>query len=1292
MKKQKKSLMSILLVPLLLVVVLEGILPFGTLMASGAKATLESNTVDIDSHLVQNRSVVLENAMVDQWSAVRKENGYMNSALSAFLLENDLDMETFLQSREAQKQYTALVFPELLEYLRRDSSCGVFLVLANDGDVQAAGDYTGFFLRDSDPATKTETNSELLMERGSKELARQAGIALDTTWAPGFSFAGAGQREADDFYYTPYDLAVNNLDVDTASLGHWSMPFVLEDHELDSHVMITYSMPLIYGGTVYGVVGTEVSVNYVSNNYFSVQDLDKNQNAGYALAISRGDGQYESIAGKGILFDASSQENLFSLENTEYTDLLRVKDASLGEQAIYAVVSPLHLYENQVPYENKNWVLCGFVTEDSVFGLGDRIYQQILISIVICAIIGMVIMFFVARQVSSPVYRLMDSIRGGMAGLKNFKPSGIREVDELHQVVEHLTESEIRTENQLSEEKERYRIAVESSGDMFFTYREKENTLEIVNSQSRDGVWPLSQYWQTLIGSHFSAEDQAKLIAFLHTREEKASVQVCFLLPEEPDGRWVELSGKTSVDARDGHRRMVGFVRDIHEMKMKELEREGRQMRDPVTGFYRLKPGIEVLEKARRQEPEGLLVLIDIFHFAYIVKNYGLTFGDVILEEFAKMFLDACGEMAEGGGILIRAGSDEFLAWIPGGEERRCRQMLAVLQGQFASLIRKSALELGFHAGIAVAGEADNTDDLVLRAGEAVAEAEAQDMSVVAWSSVRNPKAGRKTFGEVVSQGYMKEMGLASLTLNLFDRSTSLAAALDLLCRRLQERFGLENLLILFFREEYASFSVGYVWKPLPGITDENQVWHCSEAQSLWLKRDAALGKFRPLAAVKGKIPLFDGEGMPTQGIGFPMADNGHYSGSMFFFGSNEELLASVGDHHVLWEIASIIQNRINQMHHDQSAQAKSDFLARMSHEIRTPMNGIIGMTEIALEEGQSEESRIECLKKVQRSSNYLLGLLNDILDMSKIESGKMQLVEDAFDLSELLEGLHPILDARFAEKQQQYETDISLVHRWFRGDALRISQVLINLLGNAGKYSDAGTTVRLTVSEHPGENGWSMVSFAVQDQGIGISEADQVRIFQSFEQVDSELARRQGTGLGLAISNRLVHLMGSSIVLDSQVGKGSTFSFTLRLLQEADRTKQQSTPDTAKDFRGKHVLIAEDNALNMEILQFFLKDLGCTSEGASNGAQAVEQFAAAPPGTFDVILMDIMMPVMNGLEATHQIRQLPRPDAKTIPIVAISANAFDEDIRRSLASGMNAHLSKPVEKEKLAEVLGKVL
>lgn len=170
------------------------------------------------------------------------------------------------------------------------------------------------------------------------------------------------------------------------------------------------------------------------------------------------------------------------------------------------------------------------------------------------------------------------------------------------------------------------------------------------------------------------------------------------------------------------------------------------------------------------------------------------------------------------------------------------------------------------------------------------------------------------------------------------------------------------------------------------------------------------------------------------------------------------------------------------------------------------------------------------------------------------------------------------------------------------------------------------------------------------------------MRIFQSFEQVDS------------------------------QVGKGSTFSFTLRLLQEADRTKQQSTPDTAKDFRGKHVLIAEDNALNMEILQFFLKDLGCTSEGASNGAQAVEQFAAAPPGTFDVILMDIMMPVMNGLEATHQIRQLPRPDAKTIPIVAISANAFDEDIRRSLASGMNAHLSKPVEKEKLAEVLGKVL
>lgn len=492
MKKKKRTLMHILLLPLLLVVLFQGILPFSMLLSSGVKSIMESNAVDLDSYLVENSKVILENAMIEQWSAVRKESNYLNSVLSDLLKEQRADIEKFTKDKELQKEYTQRVFPELLESLRRDTTCGVFLVMANDQPIGAPGDFTGFFLRDSDPVTKADTNSDLLLERGDKTLARQWGITLDNSWSPAFRFQGKGIRESDDFFYEPYTAGMAHTGVDMASLGYWSMPFILEDYEMDNHKMITYSVPLVNDGVIYGVVGTEVSVSYLCNTYFRVQDLNRQQTAGYAIAVDNGDGTYENIAGKGNLYDAVQRENgIFKLESTKHEDLFKVKDSKIGSQEIYALFSKMNLYANNVPYKNTNWVLCGFVAEDSIFSLGDKLYSDILTTIVACAVLGLVIMSVVIRCVTRPVYRLMDSIRSGIAGLKEFAPSGIQEVDELHQVVENLTESEISTEHQLSEEKERYRIAVESSNDLFFTYREKGNTLEIVNSREMDGLWDI---------------------------------------------------------------------------------------------------------------------------------------------------------------------------------------------------------------------------------------------------------------------------------------------------------------------------------------------------------------------------------------------------------------------------------------------------------------------------------------------------------------------------------------------------------------------------------------------------------------------------------------------------------------------------------------------------------------------------------------------------------------------------------------------------------------------------------
>ena len=423
------------------------------------------------------------------------------------------------------------------------------------------------------------------------------------------------------------------------------------------------------------------------------------------------------------------------------------------------------------------------------------------------------------------------------------------------------------------------------------------------------------------------------------------------------------------------------------------------------------------------------------------------------------------------------------------------------------------------------------------------------------------------------------------------------------------------------------------------------------------------------------------------------MTDNGRYSGSLILTGITLSDFPDEAQTKQLEEICTIIQNKLNIQRHDLSAQAKSDFLARMSHEIRTPMNGIIGMTDIALKENQSHEQILYCLHKIQSSSNYLLGILNDILDMSKIESGKMHLVYKECNLRTMAENLETVMESKLQEKGIQYSAEICLQHEWFNCDALRTSQILVNLLGNAVKFSNPGGHIYLSVIEKSTEENYSEIYFAVEDDGIGIAPEKQKLIFQSFEQAeDSDRFRRQGTGLGLAISNQLVHMMDSDIQLKSAVNEGSIFSFTLRLEKMEHQETNAKTDETAIDFKGKRALVVEDNELNREITRVLLEEYDIIVEEAYDGQQAVDLVKEKEAGYYDLILMDIMMPVKDGLEATREIRNLSKADSGTIPIVAMSANAFDEDVRRSLASGMNGHLSKPINIQKLKEMIMKVM
>ncbi len=385
--------------------------------------------------------------------------------------------------------------------------------------------------------------------------------------------------------------------------------------------------------------------------------------------------------------------------------------------------------------------------------------------------------------------------------------------------------------------------------------------------------------------------------------------------------------------------------------------------------------------------------------------------------------------------------------------------------------------------------------------------------------------------------------------------------------------------------------------------------------------------------------------------------------------------------------------------------RAKSEFLSRMSHEIRTPMNGIIGMSTIARQNLNNPAKVDDCLKKVSLSSRHLLALINDVLDMSKIESGKLEMKYEPFDLRLFLESLVSVYRTQAESKGLCFDVVLTgRVDETLVGDSLRLNQILSNLLSNAIKFTSSGGKIVLRVTEAEREEGRLWLLFEVSDTGIGIKEENFDKVFEAFEQENSGVAHKfGGTGLGLSIVKRFVEMMGGSVELRSVYGEGSTFSVRIPfsmvegagpIVWEEDLAAADlASPGLEYDFHGKCILLAEDNELNREIaVELLGTETGAEIVEAEDGQRAVELFEQSEPGHFDLILMDIQMPRMDGYAAARAIRAMERPDAGTVPILAMTANAFAEDAEKCLQAGMDAHIPKPLEIAAVYATLSEIL
>ena len=379
---------------------------------------------------------------------------------------------------------------------------------------------------------------------------------------------------------------------------------------------------------------------------------------------------------------------------------------------------------------------------------------------------------------------------------------------------------------------------------------------------------------------------------------------------------------------------------------------------------------------------------------------------------------------------------------------------------------------------------------------------------------------------------------------------------------------------------------------------------------------------------------------------------------------------------------------------------AKTRFLNNMSHDIRTPMNAILGYAQLMKDElkGKDLPETSEHLKKLQQSGSLLLSIINNVLDMAQIESGKMEIDENYARIEDIRQTLFEIFEDEAKKKNLELHYTINIEHEHILTDITKVKEIFVNILSNAIKYTPSGGSVMLNIDELAcDEPGYMIVRTSVSDTGIGMSRDYLTKIFDAFtRERNTTKSKITGSGLGMSIVKKYVDLLGGTIEVESELGKGSTFAVTLkyRIADESYYEKNQAeNPETCSEIlEGKNILLAEDNDLNAEIAEVILERAGLKIERVEDGIQCVNRMMKMPAGTYDMILMDIQMPQMDGYKATRVIRRLPDKDKACIPIIAMTANAFEEDKRKAIAAGMNGHIAKPIQVDKLLSTLKTIL
>lgn len=675
--KKKLSLAKLITISLAIFLLIQGFLPLVILNILNVRSTLDQNQINNKMHNVKTHAKDLTTLLANNSISVGNLNATIQEKLDDCM--QDTSIETFMLDDTMQEEFLTSIFPLFQQHANENTVSGTFLVLSNNASTES--EYHGFFLRDSNPSTKSTSNTDLLLERGNQQLAQTANITLDNTWTTKFHLEE--NREADSFFYEPYTYASTHPEADVSNLGYWSLPFVLENNKYDSHKMITYSLPLSYHGKIIGVYGIEMSLSYLET-YFSHNDLKGNNN-GFVLAALNNDGSYQVLYGSGTLYQRVNETGNFELLSQKQKDFYRIKDIKLGNQNIYSVFNTLKIYPNNIPYEHSTWILAGLVDEDTIFSLGRNLYRMIYMMLIVTFLLSISLSILLFRFFSRPFQQLMDSLDGTR---NHYVPSNIKEIDQLHDVIQKLTDKERQQTQQLVEEKERLQIAIESTKDTFFTYDVTLDTLTLMDYNQKIQFFPKNDHsYLSLI----HPGERETIMTYLKNNDHSFSQEVRYRPTVQDEYIFVRITGKKVGD------KVVGSIRDINDQKILEFTKERDQILDATTMFYKYISGIEQLNKLRKDIPEGYLLLIDLDAFHTINERFGLFFGDIVIEQLAKQIVQITNQEDT---LYIRSGPDRFLIWFMHCKKEKVLSYLNTIRETCKTLF---PLSLSFTASLTTA-------------------------------------------------------------------------------------------------------------------------------------------------------------------------------------------------------------------------------------------------------------------------------------------------------------------------------------------------------------------------------------------------------------------------------------------------------------------------------------------------------------------------------------------------------------------------------------------------------------